>query len=450
MFGWASNKSAGGRLAWLAVACGLLLWRGPAWRAALVPKTYYEAGFLADFFQEWASAGNYFQGLPIYTAQEETLQRYLGQRRAPDDAIFTEVNAHPPSSVLLALPFGKLGYGAAFRLWNAICLVLFCASVYLVLDGLGTTDWTKAVLAVVAVSLVCHPLWSHVHQGQLGMALVFLTSLCWRLDRGNRPWLAGLCLGAAAAIKLFPGFLFLPFVLRRRWRAVLSGVASAAVLSIATLAVLGFSTYRAYVYEVLPAVAKYRGACHNLSLCGMAHKLWAPVAHWMPVSFVGVSPRPVVATCVWLLFGALVVALVWWAVRRGPDDWDVGFSAAIVAMLLVGPITWDHYLLFLLLPVAVLWQRLPRTGLAWPAFLLASAILWIEPLAVMEHCLILMGAASEGGRWIATPVETLTALSVPSYALFTLFVLLVFAARRRREGIADCNRSEFGKQFGGS
>ncbi len=411
--------------------CLALAWRGPAWLTALQPRSYYEGRFLADFFQEWASARNYYGGLPIYTPQEVTLSLYFREQKAPNDLIFNEVNAHPPSSVLLALPFAKLDYADAFLLWNELSLILLGASIWLVLRNLRIDISPQVGLAILTLLLLCNPLLSQVQQGQLTAVVVFLLTLCWTFERSDRPWLAGLSLGIATALKLFPGFLFLPFVLRRRWRVVLAGVASLVGLSALTLAVLGFDTYLAYACDVLPTIAKYRGACHNLSLCGIWYKLLVPLPHWMPVTFAPATPQPLAAACGYLLVAGLVTFVTSKIVLRAPQDVDLWFSASTVAMLLVSPVTWDHYLLLLLLPVPVLWQRLPRSGLAWPPFLFFVGLLCIEPFLVMEHGLILVGAASapQPGRWLATPLETLTALSVPCYALVGLFMLAFLSAR---------------------
>ncbi len=416
----------------MSLACVALVWRGPVWRTALQPGTYYQRHFLPDFFQEWASARNYYGGLPIYTSQELTLPLYLGERKAPDDALFIKVNAHPPSSVLLALPFGKLDYAEAFLLWNEITLILFGASIWLVLRTLALDTSLRTGLAIFALLLFCHPLWSHVQQGQLNIPVAFLVTLCWVLDRSDRPWLAGIALGVATALKLFPGFLFLPLILRRRWKAVIAGLASLIGVNALTLAMLGIVTYRDYICDVLPIMRTYLGMCHNLSPCGVWHKLLVPAAYWMPVDFALGSPHPFAASCGYVVTSGVLVVLVSMIVLRAADDIDLSFATSIVAMLLVSPIVWDHYLLLLVLPIAVLWRRLPRSGIAWPVFLFIVFIFCVEPLVVMQHCLILVGAerSPETGHWLAGPLETLTALSVPCYAIVGLFALMFCAGRR--------------------
>ena len=55
-----------------------------------------------DLFQDWASARNLLTGLPVYSSHRETIERYLGYRAAEVN-IDIDVNAHPPSSILLVL-----------------------------------------------------------------------------------------------------------------------------------------------------------------------------------------------------------------------------------------------------------------------------------------------------------------------------------------------------------
>ena len=214
---------------------------------------------------------------------------------------------------------------------------------------------------------------------------------------------------------------------------MVAGTATVVGVSLLTVVVLGTETYRSYAYDVLPGISKYRGACHNLSFCAIPFKLLDPLPHWMPVTSVVAPPHPFAALCGYLVLASLTLFVTCKTVLRGPNDMELLLSISIAAMLLVSPVTWDHYLLFLILPVAVLWQRLPRSGLVWPAFIGIAGLLCVEPFLVMRHCLILLGLLplEETGRWLVTPLEILTALSVPSYALLGLFALLVHSARAK-------------------
>src|SRR4051794_21139132 len=106
------------RCLWLVLLTGTLAWLGPGFLTNLRPPRTR----ILDFFQEWASARNFCDGLPIYTNQEESSRRYLGYQRPSPEGFFLEFNAHPPTSVLLVLPLAHLDYPDAFLAWSLLSL----------------------------------------------------------------------------------------------------------------------------------------------------------------------------------------------------------------------------------------------------------------------------------------------------------------------------------------
>jgi hypothetical protein len=236
----------------------------------------------------------------------------------------------------------------------------------------------------------------------------------------------------ATAIKLFPGFLFVYFVLRREWSAVRAGLFALAAITALTALILGPDCYRTYFLEVMPQTSQWRSEWPNLSLSSLWFKLFESSRRLPPIEIQPLTHAPALA-----LGGVAATMIVMTAILAGVtprlrsrQDWDLLFALTVIGMLLVSPITWDHYLLLLALPAAVVWQRWPRGGMGREVMVLLLAMLWIEARLVMEHGLILLDAAHPAnayGNWIATPLETLTALSLPCYALVGLFVLTLLA-----------------------
>ena len=79
-----------------------------------------------DFFQEWASARNYWGGLPIYTDHTVTLPLYLDLDPSNPRYSLIEVNAHPPTSVLLAASAG-ISRLPAMLSWSGTSFRLECS-----------------------------------------------------------------------------------------------------------------------------------------------------------------------------------------------------------------------------------------------------------------------------------------------------------------------------------
>ncbi len=161
-------------------------------------------------------------GLPVYTHHATSIPRHLG---VPFDAASgINYNAHPPTSVLLALPLARLDYPDAVLAWNTISLVAFLISLGIVAVALPVPR--SLFLPVLALLTFCHPLYGSVYQGQLTLILVLLVTLTWALDRSGRPNAAGIVLGTAAAIKLFPAYLVVYFAARGQLRPLLAAVLS--------------------------------------------------------------------------------------------------------------------------------------------------------------------------------------------------------------------------------
>jgi hypothetical protein len=242
-------------LLWVLLASFVCWWRGPDYRRAFAPK-FYPPGhllFLPDFFQEWASARNFFSAQPIYTPHEITLERYLGLKRPAHDPYFIELNAHPPPAVLLGIPFAALPFAVAFALWNVLSLFCLAASARLFTHCLNLPFAWWDLLPAAALLLLCHPFWHQMMHGQLNLLLLLMLTSAWAAERSGHGRLAGIIVGLATAIKLFPGFLFVYFLIRREWRAVGAGLIAMTAIAALTVLMFGPETYRGYFVDVCRA-----------------------------------------------------------------------------------------------------------------------------------------------------------------------------------------------------
>ena len=415
------------RLLWL-LLCGLaVVWLGPKFVRDIRPSH----AEILDFFQEWASARNRTEGLPIYTPQALTMRRYLEYQVEPDGFQIVR-NAHPPTSVLLALPLARLDYSDAFLVWSLLSLTALAVSLWLVVRQLRIPFRVWSLLPTVALLLVCNPFRQQMIQGQLNLFLLLLIVGIWVADRTGRPLWAGTLLGAVTAIKLFPGLLFVYFLFRRQWAVLAAGIVSVVLLTLLTAAVFGPSVYDSYVREAMPEVAEYYDKWPNISLTGFWLKLFdgrtGRVTRVLPLWY-----NPLLARTLIVVSGAVVLFYLARAIRRAQTrlDCDQAFGLTLIAMLLLSPITWDHYAVLLLLPLALLWLRLPPRSERRVFFWVCTVALWLTP---MVYWAPLTGATIK--NWmtkVAEPWQTLTALSPPTYALVGLFALgLSLTAKRTR------------------
>jgi len=234
----------------------------------------------SDFVQDWASARNVLNGLPAYTEHTVALPRYVRAGGPAQSNLL--VNAHPPTSVLLFLPFATLDYRPALLAWNLSGLAMLGVSLMVVRRQLGVSLSSWSIFPPLCLLLICFPLLQQLSQGQLNLVLVLLVTGAWAAERSGRVGWAGAMIGAATAIKLFPGFLFLYFIVRRQWSALIAGLLSLVLLTGLTASILGPEVYPTYIHDVLPHLDQCRTAWSNASLVGFWTRLFNPATYEEP------------------------------------------------------------------------------------------------------------------------------------------------------------------------
>jgi hypothetical protein len=407
-------------IALLAVACLVFGWR--FFESLRPPST-----LVLDFFQEYASARNHREGIPVYTEQTVTVPRYLGFEQRQDDPFrFIRVNAHPPASVLLAVPLTGLSYSDAFLVWNLTALAALAACLWLVLRQLEIRFSPWSCLPLLVLLLASNPLRQQFNQGQLNAFLLLLITGAWSADRSGRPWLMGALLGLATGLKLFPGFLFLYPLCRGQWRPLASGVLAFCAVNGLALGLFGPEPYWDYYQKVIPHLGMYRDVWLNCSLNGYWHKLFdSRSGHTIPLWQAPVlAAGGTVASCAAVV---AVVALLTGRAQTRPAK-DLAFCLTINGMLLVSPITWEHSSLLLALPFLVLWQRARHDG---PLKLALQALLIVLSIDAKTLWKLTLPGVGEMEGQVAGRWQTVTFLSCFTYAYLALFVLL--AVRTGRE-----------------
>lgn len=284
-----------------------------------------------DFFQDHSSARNLLSGRPIYSPMDQAFYEYTGHRLD----LWGHYNAHPPTSVLLALPFAYMSYVPAAVAWNLLSLVLLAGSLSVLFSELRFNPSLSHLVLLATVLGIWPPLWLHLIQGQLGIPILFLLTLAWRAARHGRDALAGGIIGLAAAIKIFPAVLIVYFIVQRRFRLAIAGIIGFVLICALTLMITGPEAFRDYLTSVLPTLKRWNEYGQNASLNGFFSRLLSP-------SLAGVAA---------LMASALVAAAVWARSRR--SNLDQSFGLAITGTLLITTLTWPHSLVILLLPLAI-------------------------------------------------------------------------------------------------
>ena len=314
--------------------------------------------------------------------------------------------AHPASmTLLLALFVPWLHVRYIQLLFGLFSLMALAGTIRLLGRGLGFTPRLASVFFWALVGWF--PFWMVIRNGQVGMVLTFLMTLSWYFLRQGRDRSAGIALGVATALKLFPGLLLVYLLFRRR-KAFWPGAFTAGSLLLFSFSLVGWHNTLDYFRVVHFVQSYYRDYKANLSLLSVFTGI-VPLARFAPVLAQG---------CFVALLGLLLYTVARKSREKGPVTLDLEYAMFMALLPVLSPVSWDHYLVILTLPLAVLISCL-RSGSVFPqhrwwslGFLFAVAVLAVpQPFSA----------------WMASVINLsrpIFLVKLPVAAVFAVFALL--------------------------
>lgn len=297
----------------------------------VLPPRVYTMDLQVDYLQARALR----DGLSILTPLDQLAQRYL-----PALVAFPHPSPRPPWLVVLGLPLSFVPFEWLGILWLVLNLGLFA----FVGRRLG-------ISVVGSLALAAWPPvgWS-LGIGQWEVVILTLLVLGWKAAEAECDLTAGLFLGLAASIKLYPALLVVPFLIRRRLKVVVVSAAVFIASQMLSLLVVGPAEFLRYWLEILPANTQlYVSDTVNSSPYGALLRIFGGSVP--AVAMVGIVALSLVA----------IVALV----RLPPEQ-------APFALLVGLPTVWGFYSALALPAILHLWRTSSNRKLLYLALSLAA------------------------------------------------------------------------------
>jgi hypothetical protein len=267
-----------------------------------------------------------------------------GTIEGPADAPY----AYPPVLALLVTPLaaGPENVHDAYLPGVAFSLLLV-GSIVVALLLLDVRDWRCYPIALLyPVTL------ETIEYGAIGPILLLLVAALWRFRGDAR--VSGAATGGAIVLKLFLWPLLVWLALTRRIAAGVAAVLFAAALALVSWAVIAFRGLDDYPH-LLRRLVDVEG--------GNSYSLFA-LLRMLGIGEAGARVLVIAA-------GVALLVLAWRAVRVTDTAFErdrVSLSVVLAAALVLTPILWLHYLVLLLVPIALARPRLSP--------------LWLVPLAM--------------------------------------------------------------------
>jgi len=277
------------------------------------------------------------------------------------DAVISEGQsapyAYPPVLAFLVAPLtllpktvrGSSIPGIVFTLILVACTVG-------ALLALGVGDWRCYPVAVLyPVTL------ENFEYGAIGPILALLVALGWRYrDRDSG---AAAAMGAAVVLKVFLWPLVVWLAATRRWKAAAGAAGTAVALALVSWAAIGFRGFTEY-----PSLLRRLSDVE-------AESSYSAFALLRAIDMAELAARGMVGV---VFVGLLVLA--WRAARASGPDADErdrrSLTFALAAGFVLTPILWLHYLVLLVVPIALARPRLSALWFAPLALTVFEALDW--------------------------------------------------------------------------
>ena len=259
------------------------------------------------------SGAAYYQGVNPYSYQSWLL---------PHPISVQALNLNPPISVYGFDYLSRLPASQVEAAFLGGSLVLLALSVGLLMAAYPEKRNLLVVLAVISLAGVWHMVWYL----QLYAPLILAMTCAWLLMRRGNLVMAGVMLGLVVAIKPNFGVVILALLLARHYRVALPAFGTAAAISAVPLAISGPEIYRQW----LELVSSFDGLVwtSNASIVSAGARLHMPAIGYA--------------------LAAMTLAVVfYWQWRMRPPVLQ-STAAAVTTAVLIGPVSWAGYTLFLL------------------------------------------------------------------------------------------------------
>ena len=296
---------------------------------------------------------------------------------------------YPPPLALAVTPLTILPSGQASAVWTLLGIGAVIAGLLV----LGVRDWRCFPLALVLPGTR-----EALEYGAIGTFLVLLVALAWRYR--DRLAASAAATAGAVVLKLFLWPLLVWHVLTGRVRTAVAAALGAAALALASWAVIAFRSITDYP-RVLRDLTELE-ASETYSVYALGRTL-------------GLDETP--AQAVSLVLGAAILVAAWHAARtaRDADARDArSLVLVLAAAMALTPILWHHYLVLLLVPIAMARPRLsplwfvPAVGILFEALGWYGG--WAEGIAPRVSVLALVAAVTVGALWALRDEEAVDAI----------------------------------------
>jgi len=303
----------------------LVLTAALGWLGAFAVPRSIDPATTADAAADWLVASAFADGLNPHNNLRELADHYQVEFWGSGQGDGRVLKSpRTPGALLVLYP---LSWVSAEQAVTAMLLVGLL-SIAIAVIALGKTfnlPWITICLGIAYATVSGPARWSHLFGTQEPFLLLCVAMFLVLVSRDDKLW-AGIWLGVAGSLKLFPLVLIAVLISRRRTKGLVAAVATLGILNLTPL--------------LLP----------HVSLTSTVDAITSTAANWFDVEAnVGLSASlgrvfPVTTTLA-VIVGACLVFAAWYLVFRRPEHLGASSAFLICIGILALPLAWPHYIL---------------------------------------------------------------------------------------------------------
>lgn len=316
----------------------------------------------SDFRNYYVVARLYREGYPL----ERVYEWIWFQRHADHSGFGQRLVSYIPltlPSALVVSPLSSLPALQAKRYWLLANLIFLLLTLFLLVRSTRLGPQRVGLLMFLAVVPLC----SNFFFGQMHVLVLLLLTLAAWLHFKERPFMSGLALAVATALKLYPGLFLVFFLVKKQWRAAAGlavGTGAAVLLSIH---LFGMDACQVYAREVLPFALRaqiinpYSVAWGSLSALLAGLFIYEPELNPSPAAHV-----PWLYALLYSLILAFICAVFVWAMGWGRTEdrsrVKLEWASYLFLLLLVSSQPAPYHFVSLILPAVLITDYLIEHG----------------------------------------------------------------------------------------
>jgi hypothetical protein len=294
-----------------------------------------------DALIDWKAARLAFQGKSPYTPEG---LRYIG----------ATIMGHPPTTSFWFLPLAEMEKATAAELVSLA--VWFGLVIHVFLCARELKYPAPVPLTVLVCGAVLSTTWMvhHFHVIQLSEHIAFAYVVSWYYLRRGREIPAGIALGAAASLKLFPGLLFVMLLMGRRWKAFIAATATFLAILGVMLKFFGVQGWILFFEQSKPTADDWIGYVRNGSIHGIISRIGMPICTGDSIPS---RTTTLVALAVSVVILAAAIWLCWKPLKKSTTDWksiDLPFALFTLLSVFLNAWAWEHYYVLIIHPMFVM------------------------------------------------------------------------------------------------